>query len=613
MDMLFRFDKPRLHQDKMMEDIYNAISQRRSIFINAPTGIGKTDASISACLSYALKEELDVFFLTPKTSQHKVAIEVLSGIRKKFNVNVNYIDIVGKRNLCVNPRVNMIEGEPFYKACEDVVKGKRCSFYTKAKETVELGQNFAEAGMSGHNALFAESFGHGLCAYEIAAKLAKKSNFIVADYAHILNPYTRQTFMKKIAHSLERSIIIWDEAHNIVETASSYLSSSLSLQAVEYASRELMSIGSSIDLGYMAFMLEELAKAKIRDGQEGEAFVDKKDLPSTLSDNLEEICDQLEKAGMEYISRSGAKRSSLMHIARFIRALNAENDSTIRIISRRGKAIKLSISCLYPSESIDSIKSAYANVFMSGTLLPLGMHKELLGFPDAHAINYKSPFPKENRICLLDSDVSTKYENRSAEQYNLIASKISKIKERVHGNLAVFFPSFDVLESVYRHMPYEVRFIQRREMRSFAVEKMIRDFKQGEDSLLFAVMGGSLSEGIDYANNVIKGIIIVGIPLEKPNLELNAKIEYLNKRFGMKGNEYAYTIPGIVKAVQASGRAIRSESDRAFIVFMDKRYSWSMYKSIIANFMHIEEGPNYINKISLFMSGSEKMRSEVNK
>jgi DNA excision repair protein ERCC-2 len=135
---------------------------------------------------------------------------------------------------------------------------------------------------------------------------------------------------------------------------------------------------------------------------------------------------------------------------------------------------------------------------------------------------------------------------------------------------------------------------------------MIKDFKAGEDNLMFAVMGGSLSEGIDYSGNVIKGIIIVGIPLEKPNLELRAKVDYLDKKFGMRGNEYAYLIPGVVKAVQAAGRAIRSETDRAFILFMDVRYSWNMYKSIISDFMQIDEGSNYLPTIRDFMASGKR-------
>lgn len=597
----FRFDHARENQDQMMREIYGALSEQKSIFINAPTGIGKTDAAISACLTYALETDLSVFFLTPKNSQHKIAVEVLSGLRKKFNLNLRYIDVVGKRNMCVNPDVNLIEGEAFYKTCEQKMKGRGCSFFERAKETETIDENLSEAGMGGHNFLFKESFERGLCAYEISAKIARDANFIIADYAHMLNPFVMKAFMRKIGHSLKDSIIIWDEAHNINNIASSYMSMSITMQTIRRAAAELNAIGSSVDLGYLEYMLTSLSDSKIKAKTSGEAFVDKSEIPETLKAEKDRICAQLENAAMQYINSTQAKRSSLMHLSRFINLLSSFGESNAVIISRYPTGTKLSISCLYPTDAIAPMKEAYSNVFMSGTLLPIEMHKEMLGFPDANSATYPVPFPKENKLCVLDKSVSTKYSQRTMDQYKAIAQRIATVRNSIRGNVAVFFPSFDVMNAVKRHLKNPVKFVQRVEMRSYQVEGMINDFKSGEDNLLFAVMGGSLSEGIDYANNVIKGIIIVGIPLERPNLELKAKVEYLDKRFRMKGNEYAYLIPGVVKAAQAAGRAIRSEKDRAFILFMDKRYSWSVYKSIISDFMKIDEREDYMPRIKDFM------------
>ncbi len=594
----------------MMLDIYNTLSEGRSLLINAPTGIGKTDASIAAALTVAREKGLNVFFLTPKISQHKIALDSVSGIRKKFGVEIKYIDIVGKRNLCVNTKVNAIEGEAFYKSCEDLVKAKRCVFYnnSKVKGTVD---GVREAALEGHNHFFNACYDKGICGYEAATDIAKESNFIIADYAHILNPYTRKAFLKRIGHKLENSIIIWDEAHNVVSTASSYLSTSLSTYSIGNASKELKEIDSKIDIEYLRFMLESIAERRLKGEPNGEAFFDGDEVSSVLTGNIMNVSEDLEKAGMEYLTNTKAKRSSLMHISRFLEALHESDESSARILSKRGKEIKLSIVCLYPEEPLAALKEAYASVFMSGTLLPLEMYRELLGMPDARVENYRSPFPASNKLCVVDSEVSTKYQSRSADEFKKIANKIAEIKARTRGNVAVFFPSFEVLDSVYRHMLMEVEFIQRREMRTVAVEEFINRFKAGDDALLFGVMGGSLSEGIDYANNVIKGIIIVGIPLEHPNLELTSKIEYLNKRFNGKGSEYAYLIPGIIRAAQAAGRAIRSESDRAFVVFMDKRYNWRMYSSIIEGFLSITKSEDYLSAISRFTNAVKPINKEV--
>ena len=595
----------------MITDIYSSLKKSQSIIINAPTGIGKTDASISAALTFALKNNLNIFFLTPKISQHKIVIESLKGINEKFKLNLKYIDIVGKKNLCVNEKINYMDGESFYKSCEQLVKNNKCQYYTASKDKSRLAglERYAE---DGHIVFFNKCFDKGICGYEAMAELAKNSNFIIADYAHFLNPYTRQVFLKRIGHTLENSIIIWDEAHNILNVASSYMNSSLSTYTLSNAEKELASISSSLDISYMRFMMEKIAEKTLKEKKLQEAFFSGDEAKVALTFNIESVSRDLEKAGLEYLAKSGAKRSYLMHISRFLEALNVESDSTAKIITKKGQDIKMSIISLYPDEALEALHKVYANIFMSGTMLPLHMYVELFRLDDANVKNYKSPFPESNKLCIIDNDVSTKYNERSISQYKKIAAKIMNIKSMVKGNVVIFFPSFDFLNNVYRYMETEVAYIQRSEMKSSAVEELISSFKKSSDSLMFGVMGGSLSEGIDYANNVIKGIVIVGIPLEKPNLELTSKIEYINKTFKGKGNEYIYLVPAIMRSVQAAGRAIRSETDRAFIIFMDKRYDWGIYRSIIKNFITITKSSNYLESIDKFNSSESIKTSDKN-
>ncbi len=602
-EFLFRFDKPRAMQGAMMKDIYAAVSNKRSVLINAPTGVGKTDASITAALAHSLESGSDVFFLTPKISQHAIALEVLEGINRKFNAGIRYTDIVGKRNLCINTNVNELDSEVFYGKCEKLIKSKSCDFYNNSKEEGRV-ERLAAKGAIGHNAFFRDAFDAGVCAYEALAFISKKSNFIIADYAHLLNPSIKESFMKKISHRLENSILIWDEAHNILGAAGSYFSISISMRGVERAKKELEAIGSNVDIDYIGFVISEAAKKRLGIEKQ-EAFFDDSDMPSLISENTA-VANQLEAAAMEYITKSEANGSSLMHIAKFVRSLRQMDESIVRIVSRNGSNPKLSLTCLYPKSAIPVFTEAYANVFMSGTLLPLKMYRELFGMEDAVAYNYASPFPSENRLCVIDDRISTKYTERSIDMYREIAARISTIRKATKGSIVVFFPSFEILNSVYRYMEIEVNHIQRCEMKSAAVENMLKGFKGSDDSMMFAVMGGSFSEGTDYPNNIIKGLIIVGIPLEKPNLETNSRIAYMDRRFG-KGSEYAYLIPGVIKAVQAAGRAVRSPDDRAFVVFMDKRYRWGTYRSILNNFMEITKTEGeYINEVARFNSGASE-------
>ena len=610
MHYLFRFEKPRIYQDAMLDDIYNAVSEKRSILVNAPTGIGKTDAAMAAALTCALSHDLNVMFLTPKISQHKIAVESIRGIREKFGLNFTFVDLVGKQNLCTNSEVNAISNDAFYGACASRVKQGKCHFFKNARKVCDNAEPYEskwsddikDANSRGHNALFDASFEHGMCAYEVATKLASTARVIVADYAHMLNPYTKPAFLKKIAQNISDTIIIWDEAHNIISSANAYFSSTLSNASISRAETELKSISSKIDISYLTFAITKLAEQKLARSEE--AFVESDDLPGEISSNIGEITGMLEKAGLEYAEKSKTKRSAILHIAKFLNAWQQSGQEIKRIIAKKGKTTKLIIDCLYPKKALPIFQEAHSNVFMSATLLPLNMYADLLGMDSAQMESYPSPFPAANRRAFIDESVTTKYTSRSIEQYKRIAERISKVKGAVKGNIAVFFPSFEFMNNVFRYMKDSSIYLQHRDMNSPSVEGLLSAFKSSQDSMLFGVMGGSLSEGVDYANNIIKGVIIVGIPLTKPDLELSARIDYFDSLFSGRGNEYAYTIPAIIRSVQAAGRAIRSEKDRAVIVFMDKRYRYPIYSMLIKDALVTVGRNDYVNEISNFWKSS---------
>ena len=616
MQFLFRFDRPREHQARMLEDIYSAVSNGKSILVNAPTGIGKTDAALAACMTFASESGLDVFFLTPKISQHAIAVDALWGMREKFGRKFNFIDLVGKANLCTNDAANMLPSESFYPSCEKLIKGKKCTFYNRFKEAEELPERLVSSASMGHNAFFDEAFSAGLCGYYAAVRVARNAKVIIADYAHMLNPYTRHVFLKSISHSLQNSIVIWDEAHNIVSLAAEYLSSSITQSVVERAQKELDSIGNSMDISYLGFVIKSLAQKKLR--AVPEAFVDKVDFPEEISEETDKLSDALEKHGLEYLEKSGAKRSSLIHVSRFLRAWGADDGTATRILSRRGPNIRVAVKSLYPRKSLEVLKEPYANVFMSATMIPMGMYSDMFMLDKVLTKSYESPFPRANRVAFIDGSITTKYENRSADEYRKIADKIKDFKKHIPGNIAVFFPSFRVLENVSKYISDMDVITQNEGMNSTATRALLRRFSGAKGSALFAVMGGSLSEGVDYSNNIIKGIVIVGIPLSVPDLETKARISVFEKQFGDKGFEYAYTIPAVIRAVQAAGRAVRSEVDRAVILFLDRRYTWSSYSSLINSSVGISFSGDYIKAIDRFwkpgrsasMDGVDKQEGE---
>ncbi|MEM3791126.1 MAG: ATP-dependent DNA helicase [Candidatus Micrarchaeaceae archaeon] len=602
MEILFRFDKPRKNQDVMINEIYNALSEKKSIIINAPTGIGKTDASISAALSFALESNTDILFLTPKISQHRMAIEVINGINKKYGTSITYADIVGKYRMCTNPDVNLIESSAFYKICDELVKSKKCPFY-QYYESIKGELPGELEKPKDHISLMRDSFDFGLCGYEVAAELARKAKVVICGYSHLLNPMIRGRFIKRIGKNIENCILIWDEAHNIIDIANSYLTVDVSLSTLNKAEKELEEIGSSVDL----FPLRELFYSLSKKANGDEAFVEREDIPELFLENSEDIADILENEGIRYLREKKKKRSSLFKVANLVRRFGIWNEESKIIVGKEGEKISLRVASLFPKEPLEILKDAYANVFMSGTMFPLKMYKDLFSIKDARTLDIESPFLPTNKLCFIDNEVSTKFTERSEKMYKRLGEKLDLIRKEIKGNMCVFFPSFSVLENVERYINHKNILVQKAHMRTEDVAKTIEKFISSNDSMLLGVMGGSLSEGVDYPNNSIKCIAIVGIPLAKPNLEIKAKIALYESMFGGNGEKYAYILPGLIKSIQSAGRAIRNEKDRCVIIFIDRRYEWNVYRSIIGRFYNTKIKSDYLKDTKDFLNeASEK-------
>src|SRR2546427_6115070 len=222
-----------------------------------------------------------------------------------------------------------------------------------------------------------------------------------------------------------------------------------------------------------------------------------------------------------------------------------------------------------------------ARTLMCGTLFPAEMYAGLLGIAARRRVlrTYTSPFPRENRLLLVSPNIQTLFVKRGKEMHNAIAREIGGIAAVVPGNVAAFFPSYELLGEAHRRLraarvPKQI-LVERpdwsKTQRDGALEALRLARTEG-GALLLGVQGGSLSEGADYHDNLLAAVIVVGLPLSPPSVEGEALRDYYARKFGFaKGHDYAVVYPAVNRLLQAAGRAIRSERDRAAIVLLDGR------------------------------------------
>ncbi|MBI5046714.1 ATP-dependent DNA helicase [Candidatus Micrarchaeota archaeon] len=589
-DIYFRHDRVRPHQNELMRDMYGSLCDGNIFMAQASTGTGKTDAALSAAITKALEDKLTVFFLTPKISQHKIALDVVNGIAKKHSLPIRAVDMIGRSHCCIDDSLKELDGESFQTSCAKKRKNKHCIYYSNARGDDRIGELKANARFrvvlegygvaKNHNDLISLGRQDQCCPYEWLLKLGEASNVIIADYYHLMIPTIRDGFLQKVKKKLDNSIIIIDEAHNLASRVRSSLSSGVNSFTFRRVMKEIRFLGldsGPIEEEFSQWANRLLENDKLRERVLSIDAFD--DFISTFGLSVDDVIDMLEKSGTQFIEKT-SKKSACLKLANFMQSWEDVEHDSVRVLRKRGEFYFLSKKFLDPSPATKTLNQCHSAILMSGTLLPMEMHRDILGLDKERTImkSYPSPFDGANIVNIISDNLTTRYSRRVEEEYSAIAENIDRIIGKTPGGVALFFPSYNVTNSVPPLMKSRQLLVQRSSMKTHEVRTLITDFKNG--GVLCGVQGGSLSEGVDYNEGEIKTIIIVGVALEEMNVENKALIDYYERKFG-RGWDYGYIYPGTVKALQAAGRGRRKETDRVAVVYLDERFKWDKYNWIL--------------------------------
>jgi DNA excision repair protein ERCC-2 len=591
---LFPYTKLRDIQKELIEEVANSISQKKNIIIHAPTGLGKTAATLAPALKYAIDNKKKVFFLTSRHTQHTIAIETLKEIKKKYPVDFLAVDMIGKKWMCTVPGTEKLHSNEFYEYCKRQRQDGLCEPYNNTKSgnklttEAKLSLDALKRESPCHIERFSEICGRdNLCAYELATMLAKDATVIVTDYYYIYHSRIRDSFFNRAQIELSDCIVIADEGHNLPDRIRNLLTAQLSNYMIKRAINEAKKIESNsviLQLNKIQDILNELSSG-MRDGEEKQItkkeFLDRMDAVG----DYDVIIADLEMAAQEV--RDTEKQTSLGTIAAFLEQWNGEDAGFARILSqkqtKRESVVVLSYRCLDPSISTRNIiENCHSTIIMSGTLTPTSMYRDVLGFPDKTIErSYKSPFPNSNRLAMIIPETTTKFSERNPAQYKRIAEICADITNTVPGNSAIFFPSYFVRDQVYAFFAersHKTGFREEAEMNKEEKVDFLDRFKayKNTGAVLLGVVSGSFGEGIDLPGDLLKCVVVVGLPLQQPTLETKKLIEYYDTKFA-KGWDYGYVGPAFSKCMQSAGRCIRSETDRGAIIFLDERYAWQNY------------------------------------
>ncbi|MBQ8306908.1 MAG: ATP-dependent DNA helicase [Blautia sp.] len=551
-------------QRKMVTGVYHTISEGRQIFVQAPTGVGKTMSAVYPAVRSVGEGKADtVFYLTAKTITRTVAEEAYQ-ILRSHGLRFKTITITAKEKVCFldKPECDP-EHCPYAKGHFDRVND---AVFELLQEEVSYDRE----------TLLAHAEKWRVCPFEMCLDLAVWTDGVICDYNYVFDPnvYLKRYFGEGVSG---RYIFLVDEAHNLVERSREMYSASIDRTEVLLARRLTKNRAKRLyrALGRVNTQLLELEK----ETEEIRVLENPGALPLTLLEVQGEIerllSDQADQEIVEEILDFYFSVRDFLNIADLL----DENYVVYFEKAEDGRG-REKLYCVNPAANLsERLKKGAGTVFFSATLLPMGYYRRLLSIrDDDYGIYVASPFPQENRCILTGVDVSTRYKRRGYEEYRKIAEYIARAVWQKRGNYMVFFPSYRMMEDVrdiYEQefaVPWVQTLIQQQDMNEQEREGFLERFSEQEGTLVgFCIMGGIFAEGIDLIGDRLIGAIIVGTGLPQVSRERELLSSYYNKKGG-QGFHYAYLCPGMNKVLQAAGRVIRSRTDVGMILLLDERF-----------------------------------------
>ena len=566
----FPFKTMRQGQRDMMKACFKIMNDKDILYVVAPTGIGKTMATMFSSLK-TVKENEKLFYLTAKGSGKKAPLQAIKLLSEQ-GLKIKTIVITAKKKICNACKASCSpEDCPFAKKYFDKLREATLSIYEKHdifdEETIlKVANNYS------------------ICAFEFSLYLSYYCDVIIADYNYVFDP--RAHLVRYFDDDTYTPKVLVDEAHNLISRSKDMYSAAITDEDLRKLRRLLT--------GYKPSIRNQINKALEQIDTYQEYLREKalyiKDLNDTdfvvYLKNILNRCDEIFEENK--INKKIDNKDEVMEIYFKLMEYTAIAEyygPTHRLlIKKENDIITMQMLCMDASDFIlDTIeKSIKGIVFFSATLTPFNYHANLLTKGQGKFLELQSPFNPNNLDIIINNKISTKYKSRE-DSIDYIIESLETLTNTHRGNYIIFFPSYQYMNMVLDCIEspnYEI-IVQKSNSNEDERNRIIEEFNDTTRCKVgFFVMGGLFSEGLDFVGDSLNGVIIVGVGLPLYCDENNLLKEYFENEY-QNGFDYAYTYPGFTKVIQAVGRVIRSEEDRGVAILIDERFTYSKYLELM--------------------------------
>ena len=585
----FPYEDYRDGQKEMARAVFRAMKRGSNVVIEAPTGIGKTAASLYGALRALGKGYITaIFYLTARTTGRRAAEDALDRMRAQ-GLTLRSVTITAKEKCCLLEKQDCM-GYPhamgYYDRRRDALK-----------EAVRMQKLDAEA-------IRDMAVAHGLCPFELSLDISETADVIICDYNYALDPRVR---IKRYFDAKSKAGLLVDEAHNLPDRAREMLSASLSGRRL-YELRKRIASFEGGESPMVVLMTELLKALRCDEDQEPEAL-------SELPEGIVEAARRFAEAAAELQSPEPDVREFVFDVQWFVNVSRRFDDACYRAMAiPQDRWLFVQLWCFDPSKHMRRALSRVGGAALfSATLAPMYFYAAQLG-ADGEAddmLQLESPFPRENlKVFRLPVSVSLRDRERTK---NAVAQVIHAMAEAKPGNYIACFPSYAYMTLVFRFYrmlwPYDDAICQEAHMSEAARMAFIDRFKPApqKSMVAFIVLGGVFSEGVDLPDDRLSGAAIVTTGMPQLSFERETLRQLLDDADD-GGLEAAYVYPGLRRVLQAAGRVIRTETDRGVVILMDARYRQENYKELMPPHWDIAD----VKKLSALKQRLEAFWNQTN-
>lgn len=591
---------PRGEQREIVNFIRDSVVDRKHAVIESGTGTGKTICSLTGVLEDQPYHGFKVVYLTRTKSQQKQVMSEIREINKRrsiFGVAIQGRTPTTCPMMINDPELNSGTPDELSRWCSEMKrkKGKGgCPYYEEMERAdperiiMQMRKDLPDPEDFQKRCL-----DMGLCPYEMCKAAIPFANVVCAPYSFLLTPAARLAFLDWLDVPLNELVVITDEAHNVPDYLREVTTSEYTRHALDYAEKEARewddpSVTEDLRVTDVIDAMREIFREAIaeylidEDGLLPPYFIEE-ELMTRLkitSIGIDRICKTLVDLGEIVVenkkSMNKLPRSYMRSMGNFLQFWNMCDETCYAKLIKGGDNPSFEAYCMDPYIAAEPFRDCRSSIHMSGTLEPLEEYIDELGLENVNVRSFLSPFDPANLLTLYMADVTTKHDEitRDPDMIRRLEDHTVDIVHSVVRNTAVFFPSYAMMDrfiadDVPKLLDRDV-YYERREMSQSELMETVGNFRMSEGSVLFAVAGGRISEGLDFPSRDLELAVIIGIPYPYPTVKLNSLIRYTDIRFG-NGWDHAVKSPTTRKMRQARGRLIRSETDRGVCVVLDRR------------------------------------------